>query len=225
MIYDTLNNLPNYLGVSDNLDTVIEYIMARDITTLPAGRTRIDGDKAVVTVSTVTPQTSDKALFQRHDNHITLETDLDGSELFEVSLAELTPTKPTDEAADTTVGTAGTSIAGMLCEGRFALYLAGEPYKSGLKAQGCGKLKKAVFCMGFFAVLAASLFAVFLFTVFGGYSLLLWCQQSLWMVVPPALVLAVLVWTFLKMDDKITALQKRVDELEAAQKSTEKTEK
>lgn len=79
--------------------------------------------------------------------------------------------------------------------------------------------------MGFFAVLAASLFAVFLFTVFGGYSLLLWCQQSLWMVVPPALVLAVLVWTFLKMDDKITALQKRVDELEAAQKTAEKTDK
>ena len=55
--------------------------------------------------------------------------------------------------------------------------------------------------------------------------LLLWCQQSLWMVVPPALVLAVLVWTFLKMDDKITALQKRVDELEAAQKNTKKLEK
>ena len=70
---------------------------------------------------------------------------LEGSELFEVSLGELTPTRPTDEAADLTVGTAGTSIAGMLCEGRFALYLAGEPYKSGLKAQGCGKLKKAVF--------------------------------------------------------------------------------
>ena len=65
MIYDTLNNLPNYLGVSDNLDTVIEYIMARDITTLPAGRTRIDGEKAVVTVSTVTPLTSDKALLDR----------------------------------------------------------------------------------------------------------------------------------------------------------------
>ena len=79
--------------------------------------------------------------------------------------------------------------------------------------------------MGFLDVLAASLFAVFIFIVFGGYSLLLWCQQSLWMVVPPALVLAVLVWTFLKMDDKITALQKRVDELEAAQKSTEKLEK
>ena len=62
--------------------------------------------------------------------------------------------------------------------------------------------------MGFFAVLAASLFAVFL-----------------WMVVPPAVVLAVLVWTFLKMDDKITALQKRVEELEDAQKNAEKPEK
>ena len=83
-------------------------------------------------MSTVTPQSSDKDLFQRHDAHIVLETDLEGSELFEVSLAELTPTKPTDEAADTTVGTAGTSIAGMLCEGRFALYLAGGEPTTGL---------------------------------------------------------------------------------------------
>ena len=112
MIYDTLNNLPNYLGMSENLDAVIEFVMARDINNLPAGKTRILGDKAVVTVSTVTPQTSDKALFQRRDSHLTLETDLEGSELFEVSLGELTPTKPADEAADLTVGTAGTSIAG-----------------------------------------------------------------------------------------------------------------
>ena len=73
--------------------------------------------------------------------------------------------------------------------------------------------------MGFFAILTASLFVVFLFTVCGGYSLLLYCQQSLLMIVPPALVLAILVWAFLRMDDKITALQKRVDELEATQKN------
>ena len=145
MIYDTLNNLPNYLGMSENLDAVIEFVMARDINNLPAGKTRILGDKAVVTVSTVTPQTSDKALFQRRDSHLTLETDgqvsglvggLGGGQLAQRHLEQL---------AALEVGTAGTSIAGMLCEGRFALYLAGEPYKSGLKAQGCGKLKKAVF--------------------------------------------------------------------------------
>ena len=145
MIYDTLNNLPNYLGMSDNLDAVIEFVMARDINNLPAGKTRIDGEKAVGTVSTVTPQVGGKVPFIRRDGHLTLEPALEGSELFEVSLGEFSPTKPTDEAADLTVGSADTSIAGMLCEGRFALYLAGEPYRSGLKAQGCGKLKKAVF--------------------------------------------------------------------------------
>ena len=118
MIYDTLNNLPNYLGMSENLDAVIEFVMARDINNLPAGKTRILGDKAVVTVSTVTPQPSDKALFQRRDSHLTLETDLEGSELFEVSLGELTPTKPTDEAADLTVGTAAPASPG--CSARAA---------------------------------------------------------------------------------------------------------
>ena len=37
MIYDTLNNLPNYLGLCSSLDSVIEFIMARDITTCPPG--------------------------------------------------------------------------------------------------------------------------------------------------------------------------------------------
>ena len=120
MIYDTLNNLPNYLGLCSSLDSVIEFIMARDINNLPAGRTRIDGDKAVVMVSTVTPQASDKAPFVRHDSHLTLETDLEGSELFEVSLGEFSPTRPADEAADTTVGTAGNqhcrnALRGPLC--------------------------------------------------------------------------------------------------------------
>ena len=95
----------------------------------------------------------------------------------------------------------------------------------GRRGRDRGISRERAFIWDFFAVLAASLFAVFLFTVFGGYSLLLWCQRSLLMVVPPAVVLAVLVWTFLKMDDKITALQKRVEELEAAQKNAEESEK
>ena len=145
MIYDTLNNLPNYLGMTENLDKAIEYIMSRDIGTLPVGHTRIDGEAVAVTVSNVTPQSAEKVPFTCRNAHLTLETDLEGSDMFEVSLGELTPTKPADAENDIAVGTAGTSAAGLLCEGRFILYLAGEPYRSGIKAQGCGKLKKAVF--------------------------------------------------------------------------------
>lgn len=56
MIFDTLNNLPNYLGISPHLDTAIEYIMARDIATLPEGRTRVDGEAVTVEVRTLTPK-------------------------------------------------------------------------------------------------------------------------------------------------------------------------
>ena len=51
--------------------------------------------------------------------------------------------------------------------------------------------------MGFFAVLAASLFAVFLYRVRRLFASAL-VSAVLWMVVPPAVVLAVLVWTFPK---------------------------
>ncbi len=145
MIFDTLNNLPNYLGLSRNLDAVIEFIMARDIATLPDGCTRIDGADAVAELRTLTPQPGDKADFACREGHLTLLTDITGSELFEASLGELSVKKPYTEAEDIAFGSAPTSIAGMLCEGRFALFLAGEPHKVGLKAQGCGKVRQALF--------------------------------------------------------------------------------
>ena len=37
MIYDTLNNLPNYLGLCSSLDSVIEFIMHGISTTCPPG--------------------------------------------------------------------------------------------------------------------------------------------------------------------------------------------
>ena len=47
MIYDTLNNLPNYLGMSDNLDAVIEFVSRPGTSNNPARpeTTRIDGDR------------------------------------------------------------------------------------------------------------------------------------------------------------------------------------
>ncbi len=144
MIFDTLNNLPNYLGMSSHLDAAIEYIMARDITTLPEGRTRISGDQVTVEVRTMTPQPGEKVDFACREGRLTLVTDLAGSEMFEVSLGDFAVKKPAEGEAPAH-GSAPTSAAGMLSEGRFVLFLAGEPYKVGVKAQGCGKIKQAVF--------------------------------------------------------------------------------
>ena len=145
MIFDTLNNLPNYLGMAPALDAVIEFIMARDITALPTGKTRIEGSECFVTVSDCTPRDSRTADFERHELFCLLETDLSGSELFETALGEMAVRKPYDEASDTEYGSASMSAAGILCEGRFVLFLAGEAHRSALKMQGSGKLRRAVF--------------------------------------------------------------------------------
>src|SRR5699024_12785825 len=94
MIFDTLTNLPNYLGISRNLDTAIEYIMARDIATLPEGRTRVNGDAEVAEYRTLTPQSGKKVAIACNNGSLSLLTDLAGSETFEVSLGHVALKKP-----------------------------------------------------------------------------------------------------------------------------------
>ena len=43
MIYDILENLEQYTGLFDNLDTAIEYLAETDLDALPMGRTDIAG--------------------------------------------------------------------------------------------------------------------------------------------------------------------------------------
>lgn len=77
----------------------------------------------------------------------------------------------------------------------------------------------------FLGIFATALLFLFLFTFFGGsYFLDIQHHFYVWMF-PVSLGIAFVIWAFWRLDDKVEALQKRVDELEAAQKSTEKLEK
>ena len=138
MIFDTLNNLPNYLGISPHLDTAIEYIMARDIATLPEGRTRVDGEAVTVEVRTLTPQSGEKADFVCREGCLTLLTDLAGSEMFEVSLGEFAVKKPAAGDAPA-CGSAPTSAAGMLCEGRLPCSWQGSPTRRASRPRAAAK--------------------------------------------------------------------------------------
>ena len=50
MLYDRLENIEQYTGLFENLDTAIAYIAEHDLDELPLGRTDIDGDKVFVKV-------------------------------------------------------------------------------------------------------------------------------------------------------------------------------
>lgn len=145
MIYDTIENLSQYKGMSKNVDIAIRYILNNDLNTLPLGKTQIDGDKVFVNVSEMETIPGEKASFEMHQDYIDLQMDLDGTELFEVAFGETKITKPYDSTTDSCLLDAVTSCAGMLCPGRFILFQAMEPHKPAIRAQGCDKVKKLVF--------------------------------------------------------------------------------
>ncbi|MEG0768948.1 MAG: YhcH/YjgK/YiaL family protein [Ruthenibacterium sp.] len=145
MLYDTLENLNQYTGLFENLDTAIAYLTENDVAALPLGRTDIDGDKVYVNVMEVQPTPTEGRAFETHSRYMDLQMDLEGVELCEVALGETTVATPYDEAKDFAEYHAQTSAAMVLGAGRFAVFMIEEPHKPTIKAEGCDKVKKAVF--------------------------------------------------------------------------------
>ena len=129
MLYDTLENLNQYTGLFPNLDKAIDFIEDNDVSALPLGRTEIDGDDVYVT----------------HSRYMDLQMDLEGAELCEVALGDVEEAEPYDEEKDFALWNGAASAALVLGEGRFAVFMVEEPHKPAIKAQGCDKVKKAVF--------------------------------------------------------------------------------
>ena len=81
MIWDRLENLEKYKGISAELDTVIDYLAAHDPFTLPMGRTEIDGDQAWLTRHENPMRRDKEALWERHQKYIDLQIGLKDGEL------------------------------------------------------------------------------------------------------------------------------------------------
>lgn len=145
MLYDTLENLNQYTGLFPNLDKAIDFIEDNDVSALPLGRTEIDGDDVYVTVMEAEPTPGEGRAFETHSRYMDLQMDLEGAELCEVALGDVEEAEPYDEEKDFALWNGAASAALVLGEGRFAVFMVEETHKPAIKAQGCDKVKKAVF--------------------------------------------------------------------------------
>lgn len=145
MLYDAIENINQYTGMFEHLDTAIAYIEEHDLAKLPLGKTVIDGENVFVTVMEVQPTPSEGRAFETHSKYMDLQLDLDGVELCEVALGELSEEAPYDAEKDIALYHGETSAAMVLGEGRFAVFMVEEPHKPTIKAEGHDKIKKAVF--------------------------------------------------------------------------------
>ena len=146
MITDTLANLARYRGLHKNLDTAIAWLAGHDVTALPLGRTVIDGEAVFVNVMEAELRDAEGATFEYHRRYADLQIDLTGAERWDWAAAgtPLVSHAPYDPDSDAGLGAGPEQATGMLGEGRFALFLPGEPHKPSCQCGVCTHLRKAV---------------------------------------------------------------------------------
>lgn len=143
MITDTLQNLPRYRGLHQNLDIAIDWLHSHDLSALPNGRTEVAGDRVFINVMDADLRPAEGAEFEYHRRYADLQIDLTGSEHWGWAAAGAA-SKPYDPCADAGFVSGPEQAGGTLGGGRFALFLPGEPHKPSCRTPGCDKLRKAV---------------------------------------------------------------------------------
>ena len=78
MIYDTLNKLPCYLGISENMDKAIRFLM--DYVPGENGRIEIDGKKVYASLSEPAFRAVEDAKWEAHKNYIDIHVDYEAGE-------------------------------------------------------------------------------------------------------------------------------------------------
>ena len=97
MIIGKLNNISTYKGLSENLDTAIEYILKTDLLSLDNGRTNIDGDKVFLNKFSYECIPESKGFFEGHKKYLDIHIVLKGQELLGYAdKSDLTPVSEYD---------------------------------------------------------------------------------------------------------------------------------
>lgn len=144
MIYDKLENIGRYRGMSVWLDQAIDFLTGTDLAALPLGRTEINGSHVFANVMEAQAGEEETNRFEIHKKYMDIQIDLEGTEIIQTGLA---PTGVLDAySPDTDFGT-------VICEkdasciigpGRFIICMGEEPHKPGIAAGADRHLKKCV---------------------------------------------------------------------------------
>lgn len=151
MIYDGLEAMGLYRGLSKGLDVLIGWLDGNDPAELPLGKTQILGDKVFANVMDAKTRKFEDARFEVHHKYLDVQVDLEGYEHFMTTPGQVVPAGDFDEAADK--GYCHTAegnhdlLEGSLEQGRFAIFMIGEPHMPNLVPEGqeVGPIKKICF--------------------------------------------------------------------------------
>ena len=82
MIYDGLDVIERYRGLSRGFDVLIDWLGKNDPKDLPLGKTEIDGSRVFANVMEAKTKRREDARFEFHHRYADVQIDLEGEERF-----------------------------------------------------------------------------------------------------------------------------------------------
>ena len=100
MIYTKRNNLHRYLGISEAMDTAIQFLQTADLRTLVKGRNEIDGNQVFVNRFDYQTMPREQAIWEGHIQYADIHVLLSGREkigVTNVNMLTETTRKPEED--------------------------------------------------------------------------------------------------------------------------------
>lgn len=144
MIFDELRNIGQYQGITKNLDTAIAFLQKTDVTTLPVGKTEIDGDNVFITVMEVVTKDKEELRFEYHKEYMDIQMDIEGTETFYIGLGKKETGEPFNVETDFGLCDAEQSVECVMGAGKFVVCMPEEAHMPSASFGEERNVKKAV---------------------------------------------------------------------------------
>lgn len=144
MIYDRIENIDKYRGISKWFDYAADFLSETDLSALPPGRIELCGSHVFVNVMEADTVEEDKSFFEIHKKYWDIQTDIEGTEIVQIGLEPEEAVEEFGEDIDFGTVSCGEHISCVLGAGRFIICMQEEPHKPTLPYRGCGRVKKCV---------------------------------------------------------------------------------
>lgn len=144
MIYDKLENIGRYKGMSKWLDEAVAFLENKDLTTLPLGKTVIYGEKVFANVMEAQAKPEEAVQYEIHKKYMDIQIDIEGVECLKIGLENNGAIEEFKEEIDFGTVLSGESASCILGGGRFVICMALEPHKPSIAVSEDLYLKKCV---------------------------------------------------------------------------------
>ncbi len=144
MIYDKIENIGRYRGMSERLDKAIDFLRSTNLEALPLGRTEIDGSHVFANVMEAAAGDEETNKFEIHRRYMDIQIDLEGTEIIQVGLDPARVLDAYQEETDFGTVVCEKDTSCVMGPGRFIICMAREPHKPGIAAGPDRRLKKCV---------------------------------------------------------------------------------